>query len=170
MFSLRLLFYLLFPATNGAILDSRCYLEGGGSAESFLATEDLAVGSIIGRLRINGDPTADTGDINLSLREKHAPVEIVAGTKDLALAVELDKEGLRGPSSIYVNVICVRRRSTDPVRWRNFNISNYSLKLSDYPHFVKQSNLVTILIEPVTGGCHCRVALGVVQCSWNWIP
>ncbi|XP_062126297.1 protocadherin gamma-B1 isoform X1 [Drosophila sulfurigaster albostrigata] len=99
---------------NGAILDSRCYLEGGGSAESFLATEDLTVGSIIGKLRINGDPNAETGDINLSLREKNAPVEIVAGTKDLALSVELDKEGLRGPSSIYVNVICVRRRSTDP--------------------------------------------------------
>lgn len=164
MFSLRLLFYLLFPATNGAILDSRCYLEGGGSAESFLATEDLAVGSIIGRLRINGDPTADTGDINLSLREKHAPVEIVAGTKDLALAVELDKEGLRGPSSIYVNVICVRRRSTDPVRWGNFNISNYSLKLSDYPHFVKQSNLVTILIEPVwPGGWFNVLAIGFLS-------
>ncbi|KAH8232392.1 hypothetical protein KR032_005355, partial [Drosophila birchii] len=101
-------------ATFGAILDSRCYLEGGGSAESFLATEDLAVGSIIGKLRINGDPTADTGDINLSLREKNAPVEIVAGTKELALSVELDKEGLRGPSSIYVNVICIRRHSTDP--------------------------------------------------------
>ncbi|XP_030081624.1 protocadherin gamma-B1 [Drosophila hydei] len=99
---------------NGAILDSRCYLEGGGSAESFLATEDLAVGSIIGKLRINGDPNADTGDINLSLREKNAPVQIVAGTKDLVLSVELDKEGLRGPSSIYVNVICIRRRSTDP--------------------------------------------------------
>ncbi|XP_030565776.1 protocadherin beta-11 isoform X1 [Drosophila novamexicana] len=101
-------------AAKGAILDSRCYLEGGGSAESFLATEDLAVGSIIGKLRINGDPNADTGDINLSLREKNAPVEIVAGTKDLALSVELDKEGLKGPSSIYVNVICIRRRSTDP--------------------------------------------------------
>lgn len=106
---------LFVAAANGAILDSRCYLEGGGSAESFLATEDLAVGSIIGKLRINGDPNAETGDINLSLREKNAPVEIVAGTKDLALSVELDKEGLRGPSSIYVNVICVRRRSTDPV-------------------------------------------------------
>ncbi|XP_017104580.1 protocadherin beta-7 isoform X2 [Drosophila bipectinata] len=101
-------------ATLGAILDSRCYLEGGGSAESFLATEDLAVGSIIGKLRINGDPNADTGDINLSLREKNAPVEIVAGGKELALSVELDKEGVRGPSSIYVNVICVRRHSTDP--------------------------------------------------------
>ncbi|EDX14374.1 GD18224 [Drosophila simulans] len=102
--------------TFGAILDSRCYLEGGGSAESFLATEDLAVGSIIGKLRINGDANAETGDINLSLREKNAPVEIHPGTKELALSVELDKEGVRGPSSIYVNVICIRRHSTDPVR------------------------------------------------------
>lgn len=28
--------------------DSRCYLEGGGSAESFLASEDVAVGAILG--------------------------------------------------------------------------------------------------------------------------
>lgn len=161
MFVFTLIVILVFfSATNGAILDSRCYLEGGGSAESFLATEDLAVGSIIGRLRINGDPTADTGDINLTLREKHAPVEIVAGTKDLALAVELDKEGLRGPSSIYVNVICVRRRSTDPVR----------IKLAhDYPlHLANQSNLVTILVDPVTGGCH--LPWGLVQSSCNWTP
>ncbi|XP_052846341.1 protocadherin-16 isoform X2 [Drosophila gunungcola] len=107
-------FGALDNAAFGAILDSRCYLEGGGSAESFLATEDLAVGSIIGKLRINGDPDSETGDIKLSLREKNAPVEIHAGTKELALAVELDKEGVRGPSSIYVNVICVRRHSTDP--------------------------------------------------------
>ncbi|XP_034665586.1 protocadherin Fat 1 isoform X2 [Drosophila subobscura] len=107
-------FCWLDKATIGAILDSRCYLEGGGSAESFLATEDLAVGSIIGKLRINGDPNAETGDISLSLREKVAPVEILAGSKDLALSVELDKEGVRGPSSIYVNVICIRRHSTDP--------------------------------------------------------
>lgn len=31
------------------VLDSRCYLEGGGSAESFLASEDMLVGSIIGK-------------------------------------------------------------------------------------------------------------------------
>ncbi|XP_037943093.1 protocadherin Fat 1-like, partial [Teleopsis dalmanni] len=101
-------------AVESAILDSRCYLEGGGSAESFLASEDLDVGAIIGKLRINGDPDVENGDINLSLREKDAPVEIVPGTKDLSLAVELDKEGLRGPSSIYVNIICLRRHSTDP--------------------------------------------------------
>lgn len=104
-----------FAAVESAILDSRCYLEGGGSAESFLASEDLEIGTIIGKLRINGDPDMDNGDINLALREKDAPVEIVPGTKDLALAVELDKEGKNGPSSIYVNVICIRRHSTDPV-------------------------------------------------------
>ena len=97
------------------ILDSRCYLEGGGSAESFLASEDLEVGSVIGKLRINGNPDEELGDINLSLRERDAPVEIVPGTKNIVLAIELDKEGVKGPSSIYVNVICVRRHSTDPV-------------------------------------------------------
>uniref|UniRef100_A0A1A9WGZ1 Cadherin domain-containing protein n=1 Tax=Glossina brevipalpis TaxID=37001 RepID=A0A1A9WGZ1_9MUSC len=103
-----------FKAIERAILDSRCYLEGGGSAESFLASEDLEIGAIIGKLRINGDPDVDNGDINLTLREKDAPLEIVPGTKELALTVELDKEGLIGPSSIYVNIICLRRHSTDP--------------------------------------------------------
>ncbi|XP_030374147.1 protocadherin Fat 1 [Scaptodrosophila lebanonensis] len=104
---------LALQTTESAILDSRCYLEGGGSAESFLATEDLAVGSVIGKLRINGNAN-DNGDIHLSLREKDSPVEINLATKELVLSVELDKEGLRGPSSIYVNVICTRRHSTDP--------------------------------------------------------
>lgn len=97
------------------ILDSRCYLEGGGSAENFLASEDVAVGTVIGTLRINGDPTIDLGDILLSLRERDSPVKISPGSKDLVLVVPLDKEGVRGPSSIYVNVICDRRHSTDPV-------------------------------------------------------
>ncbi|XP_067643247.1 protocadherin beta-7 isoform X2 [Eurosta solidaginis] len=109
-----LLTFSKFNAVNGAILDSRCYLEGGGSAESFLANEDLKVGAIIGTLRINGNPDTEEGDIDLSLREKDAPIEIIPGTKELSLAVELDKEGVGGPSSIYVNVICTRRRSTDP--------------------------------------------------------
>ncbi|XP_055906826.1 protocadherin alpha-8 isoform X1 [Eupeodes corollae] len=104
----------LEAAVESAILDSRCYLEGGGSAESFLASEDLEVGALIGKLRINGNPDEDLGDINLTLRERDAPVEIVPGSKNVVLAVELDKEGVKGPSSIYVNVICVRRHSTDP--------------------------------------------------------
>lgn len=96
-------------------MDSRCYLEGGGSAESFLASEDIAVGAVVGRLRINGNSNVTNGDINLSLRERDAPVEIAAGSKDLVLKTALDKEGLHGPASVYVNVICDRRHSTDPV-------------------------------------------------------
>lgn len=90
-------------------------MEGGGSAESFLASEDLTVGSVIDTLRINGNPADDLGDINLRLRERDAVVEIAAGSKDLVLKTALDKEGVVGPSSVYVNVICDRRHSTDPV-------------------------------------------------------
>lgn len=97
------------------MLDSRCYLEGGGVAENFLASEDVAVGTVAGTLRINGNPDIEKGDIKLSLRERDAPVQIAPGSKDLVLIVPLDKEGVRGPSSVYVNVICDRRHSTDPV-------------------------------------------------------
>ncbi|GAB0090676.1 hypothetical protein DMENIID0001_054270 [Sergentomyia squamirostris] len=98
-----------------ALSDSRCYLDGGGSAESFLASEDVAVGAVIGKLRINGDPNGDLGDIKLSLRERDSPVAIAPGSKDIILVTPLDKEGVRGPSSVYINVICDRRHSNDPV-------------------------------------------------------
>lgn len=114
---------MFFYTGQSPILDSRCYLEGGGSAESFLASEDLPVGSIIGKLRINGNPNTETGDITLSLRERGAPVEIPVDTKDLVLVTALDKEGVDGPSSVYVNVICDRRHSSDPVSL--FFSSNY---------------------------------------------
>lgn len=68
-----------------------------------------------GKLRINGNPSKELGDINLSLREKGSPVEISPGTKDIVLITALDKEGIEGPSSVYVNVICDRRHSSDPV-------------------------------------------------------
>lgn len=115
---------------QAAIIDSRCYLDGGGSAESFLASEDLKVGAIIGKLRINGDPDLENGNINLSLRERISPVQIIPGTKTLSLTTALDKEGVSGPSSIYVNVICVRRHSTDPV---SFSFTNplLPLKITD---------------------------------------
>ncbi|TMW52075.1 hypothetical protein DOY81_002855, partial [Sarcophaga bullata] len=102
-------------AAECAILDSRCYLEGGGSAESFLASEDLEIGTIIGKLRINGDPDVEHGDINLTLREKDAPVEIVPGTKDLALAVELDRRVEVEPSSYYVNCHMHTKAFNDPL-------------------------------------------------------
>lgn len=79
------------------------------------------MGAIVGNLRINGNPSADNGDIKLSLRERDSPVEIAVGSKDLVLKTALDKEGLHGPASVYVNVICDRRHSTDPVSTYNTN-------------------------------------------------
>ena len=34
------------------VSDNRCFLENGGSAESFFVSEDVAVGSIIGKFFI----------------------------------------------------------------------------------------------------------------------
>lgn len=63
-------------------IDSRCYLENGGSAENFIVSEDIGVNSVIGQLKINGDPSPN-GNIKLSLRERDrdAPVQIDPGTK-----------------------------------------------------------------------------------------
>lgn len=72
--------------------------------------------SFVGALTINGNPRLDNnGNISLSIRERDAPISIAAGTKNLVLNVALDREGKTGPSSVYVNVICVRRHTTDPV-------------------------------------------------------
>lgn len=68
-----------------------------------------------GALTINGNPRLDNnGNISLSIRERDAPVSIAPNTKNLVLNVALDREGKTGPSSVYVNVICVRRHSSDP--------------------------------------------------------
>lgn len=70
----------------------------------------------VGTLTINGNPRLDNnGNISLSIRERDAPVSIAPGTKNLVLNVALDREGKTGPASVYVNVICVRRHTTDTV-------------------------------------------------------
>uniref|UniRef100_A0A182K8U0 Cadherin domain-containing protein n=1 Tax=Anopheles christyi TaxID=43041 RepID=A0A182K8U0_9DIPT len=92
------------------LLDNRCYLDGGGSAVNFFANEDITVGAVVGSLRVLGDPGKD---IVLTLREKDSPVYIAPGTKDLIVAKPLDKEGLIGPSAVFVNVICERKFSDE---------------------------------------------------------
>uniref|UniRef100_A0A336MED8 CSON000375 protein n=1 Tax=Culicoides sonorensis TaxID=179676 RepID=A0A336MED8_CULSO len=115
LFLLQLLgIWIKCNTAQSPILDSRCFLSTGGSAESFLASEDIAIGSVIGTLNINGNTDNENGDIDLSLRERDAPVKIAPGTKDLVLITPLDKEGQRGPASVYVNVICDRRNTNDP--------------------------------------------------------
>lgn len=67
---------------------------------------------MVGSLRVLGDPGKD---IVLTLREKDSPVYIAPGTKDLIVAKPLDKEGLIGPSAVFVNVICERKFSDEAV-------------------------------------------------------
>uniref|UniRef100_A0A182REU1 Cadherin domain-containing protein n=2 Tax=Myzomyia TaxID=59140 RepID=A0A182REU1_ANOFN len=105
-----LFFSLIFTFAYGQLLDNRCYLDGGGSAVNFFANEDITVGAVVGSLRVLGDPGKD---IVLTLREKDSPVYIAPGTKDLIVAKPLDKEGLIGPSAVFVNVICERKFSDD---------------------------------------------------------
>ncbi|CAG4976814.1 unnamed protein product [Parnassius apollo] len=96
-----------------AIQDSRCYLMNGGAVESFFISEDTPVGSVIGTLSVNGDPSP-SGDISLSVQERDAALRIPAGSKNLTLARALDREQRAGPASLYVNVRCDRRGTTDP--------------------------------------------------------
>ncbi|XP_058060314.1 protocadherin Fat 4 [Anopheles bellator] len=97
---------LFLMHADGQLIDNRCYLDGGGSTVNFFANEDITVGSSVGSLRVLGDPGKD---IVLTLREKDSPVYIAQGTKDLIVAKPLDKEGLIGPSAVFVNVICERK-------------------------------------------------------------
>lgn len=64
---------------------------------------------------MNGDASDTEGNISLKLQEKNAPVGIAPGSKNLTLLRALDREEKSGPSNVYVNVRCDRRRTSDPV-------------------------------------------------------
>ena len=77
-------------------------------------SEDLKVGDTIGILGVLGDPGLN-GDIELRLQEHDSPVMISPYSRNLTLSNPLDKEGIDGPASVFVNVICERKRTLDPV-------------------------------------------------------
>lgn len=116
------------------IRDTRCFLENGATAVHLFVSEDLPVGDIVGVLGVVGDPSSQ-GDIVLSLQELDSPVAFLPYTKNLTLVRPLDKEGIDGPASVYVNVICDRRQHTlDPVRdeiplWWILKNKNFIYKL-----------------------------------------
>lgn len=76
-------------------------------------SEDLPVGSNVGQIRVHGDPRPG-GSISLHLKEGDSPVAITPGTKNLTLRRPLDKEGIDGPSSVFINLICERSHTLDP--------------------------------------------------------
>lgn len=77
-------------------------------------SEDLPVGDIVGVLGVVGDPSSQ-GDIVLSLQELDSPVAFLPYSKNLTLVRPLDKEGIDGPASVYVNVICDKQHTLDPL-------------------------------------------------------
>ena len=100
--------FLLSSVVSAQGDDNRCFLDGGGSTETFFVKESLPAGSLIGGLRIIGDPAAG-GDIRLRLLgDGDLPVAVEPGTKDLVLKRELDREGVLGPSAVNVAVLCER--------------------------------------------------------------
>ncbi|CAK1600473.1 unnamed protein product [Parnassius mnemosyne] len=131
-----------------AIQDSRCYLMNGGAVESFFISEDTPVGSVIGTLSVNGDPSP-TGDISLSVQEREAALRIPAGSKNLTLARALDREQRAGPASLYVNVRCDRRGTTDPsfiipVSVRVWDVNDNAPEWIGAPYEARVSELASV--------------------------
>lgn len=88
-----------------------------------------------GTLSVNGDPSDTGGNISLKLQEKNAAIGIVPGTKNITLLRPLDREEKQGPSNVYVNVRCDRRRTTDPVRMKQhlvlfLSVRRHNLKVT----------------------------------------
>lgn len=67
----------------------------------------------MGQVRVHGDPRPG-GSIALHLREVDSPVVISPGSRNLTLRRPLDKEGIDGPASVFVNLICERLHTLDP--------------------------------------------------------
>jgi len=98
--------------------DSRCFLDGGGSTETFFVRESLPIGSLVGTLRVIGEPGKD---IDIEIRPRNGrkggdriPLELAEGSKNLVLTASLDKEGFDGPDAIALDLLCEKKDSSDP--------------------------------------------------------
>ncbi|CAH0557101.1 unnamed protein product [Brassicogethes aeneus] len=155
-------FTLIFYFTNitAALTDNRCYLENGASSESFFVSEDLAIGSNIGQVRVLGDPRPG-GSIALRLKETdrtESPVSILPGTKNITLRRQLDKEGIAGASSVFVNIICEKLHTKDsefviPVNIRVIDVNDNSPIFINAPYVLNISE-VTVVGTRVLQGVH----------------
>ncbi|XP_041973558.1 protocadherin-like wing polarity protein stan isoform X2 [Aricia agestis] len=161
-------------ANSQAIQDSRCYLMNGGAVESFFVSEDTPVGSVIGTLSVNGSPGED-GDITLRVQERGAAVDIAPGSKNITLRRALDREERSGPASVYINVRCDRRHTTDPsfvipVSVRVWDVNDNAPAWAGAPYRARVSELAAVgtrvLSAPATDpdqpGPHATVRYSVL--------
>ncbi|BES97298.1 CA [Nesidiocoris tenuis] len=153
-----LYFCALVPLVSAAGLDSRCFLENGGSGENFFASEDLPLGSFIGTLHVNGD-AGPRGNIELRLEEIDSPILIEPGTKNLTLVKRLDKEGEVGVSSVYIHVLCTPKGSTDsiktPINVRVMDVNDNAPQFENGPYILNISE-VTVVGTRVLQGVRAR--------------
>jgi len=87
--------------------DDRCFLNGGGSAQTFFVSENTTVGSVIGVLEIGGE-AGSSGDIVLRFHGNETRIAIQENSKNLTLLQPLDKEGIDGPTHIATSLTCER--------------------------------------------------------------
>lgn len=90
-------------------------MEHGATASHLFVSEDKRVGDIVGVIGVLGNPSVD-GDIELHLQEHDSPVTILPNSRNLTLVRPIDKEGIDGPASVFINIICERRHTLDPVK------------------------------------------------------
>ena len=114
MSPLLVLLHLVMVTLTLAQTDKRCFLEGGWSTISFFVREDLSIGSVIGKIRAIGVVGQDIA-LGLAPGQEDVPVSVVTagGEASLQLTGPLDKEGVLGPSSLIVGVICERLGTND---------------------------------------------------------
>nr|XP_022918947.1 protocadherin Fat 4 [Onthophagus taurus]XP_022918948.1 protocadherin Fat 4 [Onthophagus taurus] len=160
IFGFLLTFFLIIhPSNNQGITDNRCYLENGASSEKFTLPEDSLVGSQIRSVHVHGDPrpSLEGGNIQLYIQEQDGPISIIPNSKNLTLKSRLDKEGVDGPSSIFINLICERLHTLDPVFVIPVNIRVTDVN-DNFPKFVNAPYELNISEVTVVG---TRVLQGV---------
>ncbi|XP_063986615.1 protocadherin Fat 4 isoform X2 [Diachasmimorpha longicaudata] len=155
---LKLLLIISLINLNSAqlIRDTRCFLENGATSSHLFVSEDKKVGDTIGVLGVLGDPSID-GDIELHLQEHDSPVTILPHSRNLTLIRPLDKEGIDGPASVYINIICERRHTLDPGFMIPVNIRVTDAN-DNAPQFVNAPYILNISEVTVVG---TRVLQGV---------
>ncbi|XP_048521260.1 protocadherin-23 [Dendroctonus ponderosae] len=149
---------LLLPILTKGLQDNRCFLENGASSETFFVVEDVPVGDTIGRVRVVGDPRPAVGSIALRLKESDSPIGIAPGSKNLTLKRPLDKEGIDGPSSVFVTLVCDRLETLDlsfeiPINIRVTDANDNAPVFINAPYVLNISE-VTVMGTRVLQGVH----------------
>ncbi|XP_011691797.1 PREDICTED: protocadherin-23-like [Wasmannia auropunctata] len=146
---LLLLCCMLQPHVGQLPRDTRCFLETGLTSANLFVSEDLSVGGTVGILGVLGDASSQ-GDIELSLQEHDSPVAFSPYSKNLTLIRPIDKEGVEGPSSIYINVICEKKHNTVdpgfiiPVNIRVTDVNDNSPKFISAPYVLNISEVTVV--------------------------